>query len=217
MRSILVVSTLIALTLAVFALWPALDLAVAHVFYDRGGFIGHDGLERFARDFFRVAPFVVLAAYIALYALRRAGVALFWAPTGLGVIFVIATLAIGPGLIVNLGLKDHAHRPRPVHVVEFGGPDAFRPWYRFDGACKINCSFVSGEAASGFWMVAPALVAPPPWRAPAVAGALVFGAAASVLRLAFGGHFLSDVLLGGLISLLVVLVARRLLWPKGGP
>jgi membrane-associated phospholipid phosphatase len=50
-----------------------------------------------------------------------------------------------------------------------------------------------------------------------VAGALVFGAAASVLRLAFGGHFLSDVLLGGLIALLVIVVARRLLWPRGRP
>jgi len=217
MRWIVVVSALIALALAVFALWPGADLSLAHVFYDRGGFAGHNRMERFGRDVFRVAPFVVLAAYVGLYALRRAGVAAFWAPTGLGVIFVIATLAIGPGLIVNLGLKDHSHRPRPVHVVEFGGTDEFRPWYRFDGACKINCSFVSGEASSGFWMVAPALLAPPPWRAPAVAGALVFGAAASVLRLAFGGHFLSDVLLGGLISLLVILVARRLLWPKGGP
>ena len=28
-------------------------------------------------------------------------------------IFLIATIAIGPGLIVNLGLKDHWHRPRP--------------------------------------------------------------------------------------------------------
>jgi membrane-associated phospholipid phosphatase len=217
MRWILVVAALIALTLAVFALWPGVDLGAAHVFYDRGGFAGHDGLERFGRDFFRVAPFVVLAAYIALYALRRAGVAVIWAPSGLGVIFVIATLAIGPGLIVNLGFKDHSHRPRPVHVVEFGGTDEFRPWDRFDGACRKNCSFVSGEAASGFWMVAPALLAPPPWRAPAVVGALVFGAGASALRLAFGGHFLSDVLLGGLISLLVILVARRLLWPKGGP
>ena len=218
MRWILVVSALIALTLAVFALWPGVDLAVAHFFYDRGGFAGRDGLERFGRDFFRIAPFVVLAAYVALYALRRAGVAVFWAPTGLGVIFLIATIAIGPGLIVNLGLKDHAHRPRPVHVVEFGGPDEFRPWYRFDGACKANCSFVSGEAAprASGWSRRPCL-APPPARAPAVAGALVFGAAASVLRMAFGGHFLSDVLLGGLISLLVVVVARRLLWPKGGP
>jgi len=217
MRWIVVVTALIALTLVLFALWPGVDLSVAHLFYDRGGFIGAGRVERFGRDFFRVSPFVVLAAYIALYALRRAGVAVIWAPTGLGVIFLIATLAIGPGLIVNLGLKDHAHRPRPVHVVGFGGTDEFRPWYRFDGACKINCSFVSGEAASGFWMVAPALVAPPPWRAPAVAGALVFGAAASLLRLAFGGHFLSDVLLGGLIALLVVFVTRRLLWPKGGP
>jgi membrane-associated phospholipid phosphatase len=50
-----------------------------------------------------------------------------------------------------------------------------------------------------------------------VAAALAFGAAASVLRLAFGGHFLSDVLLGGLIALWIVLVARRLIWPKGGP
>ena len=78
MRWIVVVTALIALTLAVFALWPGLDLSLAHVFYDRGGFAGHDGLARFGRDFFRVAPFVVLAAYIALYALRRAGVAVFW-------------------------------------------------------------------------------------------------------------------------------------------
>ena len=198
-------------------MWPGVDLAVAHVFYDRGGFIGHDGLERFGRDFFRVAPFVVLAAYIALYGLRRAGVAVFWAPTGLGVIFLIATLAIGPGLIVNLGLKDHAHRPRPVHVVAFGGTDEFRPWYRFDGACKINCSFVSGEAASGFWMVAPALVAPPPWRAPAVAGALVFGVGrervAAGVRRPFSlrrAARRADLAAG-------VFVARRLLWPKGGP
>ena len=44
-------------------------------------------------------------------------------------IFLIATIAIGPGLIVNLGFKDHWHRPRPVHTQEFGGPDEFRPWY----------------------------------------------------------------------------------------
>ena len=175
------------------------------------------GCERFGRDFFRVTPFVVLAAYIALYGLRRAGLAAAWAPTGLGVVFLIATLAIGPGLVVNLGMKDHLHRPRPVQSQDFGGADEFRPWYRFDGACDKNCGFPSGEAASGFWMVAPALLAPPPWRAPAVAAALAFGAAASVLRMAFGGHFLSDVLLGGLIALLVVFVARRLLWPKGGP
>ena len=139
-----------------------------------------------------------------------------WAPDGRSIVFLIATLAIGSGLIVNLGLKDHAHRPRPVHLVEFGGEMQFRPWYRFDGDCETNCSFVSGEAASAFWMVAPAMLVPPPWRAAAVVGALAFGVGASGLRLAFGGHFPSDVLLGGLISLLVIFAARRLIWPNGG-
>jgi membrane-associated PAP2 superfamily phosphatase len=202
---------------AIFAVWPGLDLAVAHLFYDDGGFAGQSRLAKMARDFFRVTPFLVLALYIALYALKRAGVAVRWAPDGRGVVFLIATLVIGSGLIVNLGLKDHSHRPRPVHVAEFGGVDAFRPWDRFDGACKTNCGFASGEAASGFWMTAPALLVPPPWRAPAVAAAIAFGVGASVLRMAFGGHFLSDVLFGGLISLLVVFALRRFVWPRGGP
>lgn len=217
MRWIVLLLALIALTLIVFALWPNLDLVVAHVFYDDGGFAARGGLARFGRDVFRVAPFVVLTLYCALYALARAGVAVPWAPNGRGVIFLIVTMTIGPGLIVNLGFKDHAHRPRPVHVVEFGGSDEFRPWYSFDGACGKNCSFPSGEAASGFWMAAPAILLPPPVRAPALVAALAFGAGASLLRLAFGGHFLSDVLLGGLIALLVVAATRRCLWPRGGP
>ena len=89
------------------------------------------------------------------------------------------------------------------------------PWYDLHGACKRNCSFVSGEASTGFWMVAPASLLPPPLRTPAIVAAFAFGAAASLLRLAFGGHYLSDVLLGGLITLIVIEAARRLLWPRG--
>ncbi len=216
-RSLLVLLALTALTLVVFALWPGIDLEVSHYFYDGGGFVGHNALERWGRDFFRVTPFVVLAAYAALYALRRRGVAVPFAPSGSGVIFLAVTMALGPGLIVNLGLKDHAHRPRPVQTVDFGGPDEFRPWYRFDGACRRNCSFASGEAASGFWIAAPASLVPPPWRGVAMGAAVAFGVGASLLRLAFGGHYLSDTLLGGLISLIVIVLARWAIWPRGRP
>ena len=171
--------------------------------------------ERFARDFFRVTPFVVLAAYAALWLARRPASKLRWAPSGRAMIFLIVTIAIGPGLIVNLGLKDHWHRPRPIQTQDFSGPDPFMPWYDSDGACKRNCSFVSGEAATAFWMVAPASVLPPPWRAPAIVAAFAFGVGASLLRLAFGGHYLSDVLLGGLITLIVIEAARRVIWPPG--
>jgi lipid A 4'-phosphatase len=215
MRALIVYITLAALALGVFAIWPELDLAGAHYFYHNGGFFGRSSFERFGRDFFRVTPFVVLAAYVALWLAKHLGVRLRWAPSGRAVTFLIATMIIGPGLIVNLGLKDHWHRPRPVQTQDFNGPSPFTPWYDDNGACKKNCSFVSGEAATGFWMVAPASVLPPPWRAPAIIAAFAFGFGASLLRLAFGGHYLSDVLLGGLIMLIVIEIVRRVIWPKG--
>jgi lipid A 4'-phosphatase len=215
MKALLVYVGLTALTLVVFALWPGLDLTASHWFYDRGGFIGGEAIQRFGRDFFRVTPFVVLALYGALWLARRRGISVLWAPSGRAMIFLIATIAIGPGVIVNLGLKDHWHRPRPVQTQEFNGPNPFRPWYEDDGRCKKNCSFVSGEASTGFWMVAPASVLPAPWEGPAVVAAFLFGIGASLLRMAFGGHYLSDVLLGGLVTLIVIEVARRLIWPRG--
>ena len=214
-KALFVYITLAALALAVFAIWPELDLMGARYFYHQGGFFGRNDFERFGRDFFRVTPFVVLAVYAALWAAKRLGAGLPWAPSGRAMIFLIATMAIGPGLIVNLGFKDHWHRPRPVQTQDFNGPNPFTPWYDDNGGCKMNCSFVSGEASTGFWMVAPASVLPLPWRAPAIVAAFAFGFGASLLRLSFGGHYLSDVLLGGLVTLIVIEVVRRLIWPRG--
>ena len=204
---IALVAALVAVGI-VFAAWPGLDLAVTRYFYDNGGFWG--GIEaRDARDILRLAPFWLLGV-LALLCLMR------WitkwrppAPTCRALLFLAASLILGSGVIVNYGLKDHSHRPRPVHVREFGGNQEFRPWYRFDGACHKNCSFASGEAASGAWMIAPALLAPPPLQGVAVAGALLYAVVTSVLRLAFGGHFLSDVLMGGLISAITVMAMWR--------
>ena len=60
-------------TLAVFALWPQIDLDVASLFYGDGGFIGRDPFERAIRAFFNIAPFLVLAAFAGAYAMRGAG------------------------------------------------------------------------------------------------------------------------------------------------
>jgi membrane-associated phospholipid phosphatase len=207
---------LIALVLAlavvglVLGVWPQLDLAATQFVYQNFGFWGASEGARDARDILRLAPFLLLGGLAVLSLARRFGATNLPAPSLRAVVFLCASLTIGSGLIVNLALKDHSHRPRPVHVREFGGGEEFRPWYRFDGACKKNCSFASGEAASSFWMIAPALLAPPPFRAAAIAGAVLFGAATSALRVAFGGHFLSDALFGGLISAIVVMALWRI-------
>ncbi|HLH51653.1 MAG TPA: phosphatase PAP2 family protein [Roseiarcus sp.] len=215
-RGFIVTLALLVAVAGVFALWPNLDLDVAHLFYrDGDGFVGRGLGWTLGRDFFRVAPFIVLAAFAALYVCRRRGLAVPYAPSGRALAFLVATLAVGPGLIVNLGLKDHAHRPRPSQTRDFGEHYEFRPWYRFDGACKKNCSFVSGEASQSFWMLAPASLAPPPLRSVAIAAALAFGAVASLLRLAAGGHYLSDVLLAGLLTILIVQIGRWLAFRSG--
>ena len=130
-------------------------------------------------------------------------------------VFLLASLALGPGLLVNGVLKENSHRPRPEQTVEFGGPWRFRPYEDFDGECRRNCSFVSGEVAASAWTLAPALLAPPPFRVLAVGAALAFTAATGALRMSFGGHYLSDVLLAALFTFLIVLGLYR--WYLGRP
>lgn len=201
-----------AATLAAFALFaaaPGLDLAAARAFHGPAGFVGRSPLGEAARMAFYLAPFAILAAALALWAFgRRAGARA--QVSGAAALWLIATMALGPGVVVNLILKDHAHRPRPAQVAEFGGTAAFRPVGRFDGACAKNCSFVSGEASASAWTLAPALLTPPPIRAAMVAASLVFAVATGALRMAFGGHFLSDVVLGILVTALIVLATRPL-------
>lgn len=213
-------SALLAGSLAVvalFALWPGLDLGLAGLLYSgKNSFAGRSPTGEFGRWIGYMAPFLILALVLAAYGVKR------WllgdapaAPSGRDVLFVGLSMLIGPGLIVNLGMKDNLHRPRPTQIVEFGGGREFRPYWRFDGACPKNCSFPSGEAAEAFWMLAPASLAPPPWRGPAIAGALAFGAAVGAMRMAFGGHFLSDVLIAGLVMWGLLMAMRRLIYEGG--
>jgi len=103
-----------------------------------------------------------------------------------------------------------------VVVTEFAGDQHFVPWWDPRGGCGRNCSFFSGEGATAFWTLAPAALAPPAWRPLAYAGAVVFGIVTSTLRMAFGGHFFTDVSIAGLVTFLVIWFAYALIyrWPR---
>ena len=135
---------------------------------------------------------------------------------GRAIILMISTLVLFPGLLVNVALKDHWHRPRPIEVKEFGGPGEFVAWWDPRGACERNCSFVAGEPSSAFWTLAAAAVTPPPLRALAYTAALIFGAASGVLRIAFGGHFFSDVVFAGVFVYVGIWLVHGWLyrWPS---
>jgi membrane-associated phospholipid phosphatase len=217
-KAVILLTGLTVLVGAVFALWPGLDLAAAAAFHGASGFPAGDPALKLLRALLFYLPVAVLAGFVVAWGLGRLGVALpAWArPAGRSVLYLALGMALGPGLLVNVALKDHWHRPRPVQVTDFGGSLDFRPWYRTDGACAANCSFVSGETASAFWLVAPASLAPPPLRGPAIAAALLAGVATATLRMAFGGHFLSDVLFAALFTLLLLAGLARLVLGRGG-
>jgi lipid A 4'-phosphatase len=130
-------------------------------------------------------------------------------------LFLIMTLALGPGLVTNLILKDHWARPRPIDVQQFGGEYRFKPWWDPRGDCPNNCSFIAGEPSGAFWTLVPAALAPPPLQAAAYGAALAFGIGLGALRIAAGAHFFSDVVFAGVLMYVLVWTAHGLIyrWP----
>src|SRR5215467_8396595 len=148
---------LIALAVAVvaglvFGLYPQLDLALMAPFHDpaSGWVVSGRGwvLVRNAASW--IIALIAAPAAIALIGkfVRPHKTTLMCARAAL---MMVLTLALGPGLLANVMLKDHWGRPRPIDVTEFGGSFKFVPWWDPRGGCPKNCSFVAGEPSGAFW------------------------------------------------------------------
>jgi membrane-associated PAP2 superfamily phosphatase len=204
-----------------FGFFPALDLAVSGYFYS---FVdvnkNHFALRIYppimmARDAGLWVGTVLVAPAVAALVVKLLLPRLKLLVPGRAVIFLIVTMALGPGLLVNAVLKDHWDRPRPIDVKQFGGAETFVPWWDPRGDCPNNCSFVSGDVAGAFWTLAPAALTPPPYRALAYGAALALGSAMAAFRVMAGGHFPSDVVFAGVFTFLIVWLCYALIyrWP----
>ncbi len=110
-------------------------------------------------------------------------------------VFILLFIALGPGLVINVLLKDQLGRARPREVIEFGGKYQFTQIWEH-GQAGTNSSFPSGHASIAFFMIAPWFVLRDEKQKAAV-GFLVFGLSLGTLvgiaRILQGGHFFSDV------------------------
>lgn len=201
--------------------FPSLDLQVSALFFqpDQGFWLSTFPGISFSR-------FSLWYASLALVVLSFVGlsVALFWRTEMFGFParvwgFIFALYVIAPGIIVNLGLKELWGRARPAAIVEFGGSQAFTPFWKVAQECASNCSFVSGEGAAAMALgislivlirfaklrMSDALVRVGFWL---VVLLPVLGAAQ---RLITGRHFLSDMLMAIAIVSCVALLLHALL------
>jgi lipid A 4'-phosphatase len=124
-------------------------------------------------------------------------------------IFLVVVLAMGPGVLVNSVFKEHWGRARPHHVIEFGGTKEFSPPIVIADQCESNCSFVSGDAAVGFYFFALLFAFGKKYRRLLLPLAICTATTFSSIRVLQGAHFLSDVMFSGVITYFTILVAAH--------
>lgn len=125
-------------------------------------------------------------------------------------LFVVAALAVGPGLVVNVGFKDNWGRARPRDVTEFAGDKRFTAALVPTDQCERNCSFVAGHPSVMFWLAALGFAAAARKRRNLVfAAAALLGLLAGFGRIVQGGHFLSDVIFSGVAVFGVIWLLSR--------
>jgi lipid A 4'-phosphatase len=202
----------------VFGIFPELDLKLASLFYDapaRSFPLKLNWLAAYARDGAMWIAWGIATPAIAAVIIKLIRPDRPLLMSGRAIVFLLLTLTLSAGVLTNLTFKSYWGRPRPVLVTQFGGDLPFVAWWDPRGQCGRNCSFFSGEGATAFWTFAPAALTPPAWRPLAYAAATLFGVVTSVLRMAFGGHFFTDVAAAGLVTFLVIWLAHGYIyrWP----
>ncbi|MEZ5777747.1 MAG: phosphatase PAP2 family protein [Paracoccaceae bacterium] len=209
-----------AAAIALFSVWPELDLMVSALFYreDEGFWLARNGLFEALRTIvWWMSVIVALASIIALLlaALGRP-IAAFDRPKAA---FVFLLYLLGPTVLANGLLKRFWGRARPADITEFGGTREFTPALVPSGQCHHNCSFVSGEGSGATAMAISLLVLAPViarfvprgWRIPVatvIAGLALAGVA---MRVMTGRHFLSDTIFAVLFISTIALALYRLL------
>ncbi|MCR9255077.1 MAG: phosphatase PAP2 family protein [Alphaproteobacteria bacterium] len=194
-----------------FLSYPQVDLIVSGWFFGPDGFVrGGETTAQAIRDVFKLSYTFLCAAIIIAAIVREVAKIRLFRLSRAEVWYLIVSLTTGPGILVNSVFKDQWGRARPVTVEEFGGSLDFSPVWMIAGQCDRNCSFMSGEAAAGFSLIAVALIASR-YRALVFAFAIGVGITMGLVRIVMGGHFLSDTIFAALTVTLVSLIAHHVI------
>lgn len=176
--------------------FPYIDIVISNIFYDQvRGFYLSDTLA--AMTVYNAVNYVTLAMIISYSSIIIADIILKKNLFGIRtkfIAFLLITLIIGPGIIVNAVLKENVGRPRPDAVIEFGGDDTFVGPFTISNACDSNCSFTSGHAALGFYFMAFGFAAVGTMRKRLISLGFLIGVIVSLTRIVQGRHFFSDTL-----------------------
>jgi len=199
-----------------FLAFPEIDLSVSRAFHTGPGeFSGQSlGWVKMSRSLFLGLFYLCIAISLAGLVMTRAKARSWLGLSGAHWLFLAVCLAMGPGVVTNLILKDHWGRARPKQVLEFGGTKTFTPPLIPSDQCPNNCSFVGGEAASIFLPFYALALVVPQWTAVLLVTGTLLGFASGLVRISQGGHFLSDIVFAGIFMALTAVVVHRAMFGR---
>ena len=122
------------------------------------------------------------------------------------IIFVWLSSLIGLVFIINIAFKNFWGRARPNEIVDLGGVSSFTPWYQITDQCISNCSFVSGDSSVGFALVIFYFLIN---KITYLWISFIFGFGIGLLRIMEGAHFISDIVLAGVIIFVFYSLCHR--------
>jgi lipid A 4'-phosphatase len=202
----------LSLTVLVFLLWPGLDVWVSNWFFDPElrRFTAthwpwvlaiHEGFPGVMQGLFVLSLMAWAGSWRFSHVVSRA-----WRRRLAAWMLLVI---LGIGVVVDWAFKDNVGRPRPEQIEVFAGDLPFIPVLQTSNHCDLNCSFVSGHAAGAFSLMAWGMWAPWHRRKRWLSLGIGLGLAIGLMRIAQGGHFLSDVLFAGWTIWLIEQSLRR--------
>lgn len=200
-----------------FVSFPGIDFAVTNPFHvgKQAFLFNFDGPGKDLRRVFKIMFWAAVAgSLVGLLATAFSQ----HRPFGLDFpksLYLVLSFVLAPGVIANVILKDTWGRARPFHVTEYGGTQTFTPALMRSDQCVNNCSFVSGEAAAIYALFFAIALLATRQRGRLILLGIAGGTLAGFVRIAQGGHFISDVVFAGVFMALAVRLVHWLVFELG--
>lgn len=189
---------LLLLCIATYLIWPELDLWTAQLFYisDHGFIADHwPWIPTWHMAVPWIGRLMVVTGLVLLTIKPR------WLTVSQrrSLAAFLVCMLLGLWLIMHEGFKDNWGRPRPNEITNFGFSQTYSSPLTPSNACATNCSFMSGHAGTGFALIALGALTTTRSRRRWLVIGWAAGLTLGLVRMGQGGHFLGDVVFGGLL------------------
>lgn len=200
-RWIVTIARMTIIVSFVFMAIPTIDLTMSRWFFDGTAFyLAEEPSLNALRQVGLKGPFIIIALMAVLLGLQASPSMRPQICAPQKALYVISSIVSGQALVE--AVKPLIGRARPRNIIEFGGDAEFTPLWQLSSQCYSNCSLPSGEAAAAAAGLSLLVFVPARYRISAAFLLVPILSLVAFNRVLFGGHFLSDVILGWLLTCL---------------